>query len=309
MKKLSLYSFLFVGMWVMALISVRKILTRKWLLWAKSWSAWMTTIKRWCRSGRRYNAEIQSSAEWNRYICRFDELPSKCQGKTLYAAGLTSRLLSRFAIGDDYRLYKPSINQVYIGKVNKAKSSAGAGNALGFMSMNRERLPCELQCGLPRNRKRGRRQHLAFAVNTENRDQLQIGWAVGQNQMECLLGRKSLSRNNDTTTVTLQNIRKNVQIANIFCFKYFRKEQRDKGIVVRGKSETQNTFDLFIFFVLVGSVFAIEGIAQGPLGTILARMEAHNKTLDTVQSNVTMCEDEYSAGRNRHVYWNNELYP
>lgn len=55
-------------------------------------------------------------------------------------------------------------------------------------------------------------------------------------------------------------------------------------------------FRLFIFFVLVGSVFAIEGIAQGPLGTILARMEAHNKTLDTVQSNVTMLKTNTQLG-------------
>lgn len=44
-------------------------------------------------------------------------------------------------IADDYELYSGgSRNQVIEGKVNKAKGNAQAGNALSFLSMNREQL-------------------------------------------------------------------------------------------------------------------------------------------------------------------------
>jgi len=43
--------------------------------------------------------------------------------------------------GDDYQLYSGGTrNQVIIGKVNKAKNSAGAGNVLSFMNMSKEQL-------------------------------------------------------------------------------------------------------------------------------------------------------------------------
>src|SRR5262245_25360062 len=43
-------------------------------------------------------------------------------------------------IGDAYELYRPKLNQVIIGKVNKTKNNASVGNALAFMNMSKAQL-------------------------------------------------------------------------------------------------------------------------------------------------------------------------
>src|SRR5215204_3530937 len=43
-------------------------------------------------------------------------------------------------VGDDYRIYRPKLKQVYEGKTSGAKNNAKAGSALAFLSMSRREL-------------------------------------------------------------------------------------------------------------------------------------------------------------------------
>ena len=217
MKKLSLYSFLFVGMWVMALISVQN---------ANAQMAPMGEILKRMDDHNKALMSVQADVtmlkfnpqlnETDTYVGSTSYLPN-AKGKRYMRLDWTKPAVEQVSvIGDDYRLYKPSINQVYIGKVNKAKSSAGAGNALGFMSMNREQL---------------RANYNVVYLGTENAGgvstwHLQLTPKIATNYKSAELWvdtngmpvqAKVFEQNNDTTTVTLQNIRKNVQIsASIF---------------------------------------------------------------------------------------------
>ncbi len=115
-------------------------------------------------------------------------------------------------IGDDYRLYKPSINQVYEGKVNKAKTSAGAGNALGFMTMSREQLRTnyDVQYISQVTLEGGTAVfHLQLTPKSQTSYKLAELWVDGNGMP--LQGRV-VEHNNDTTTVLLSNVRKNVKI-------------------------------------------------------------------------------------------------
>ncbi len=121
-------------------------------------------------------------------------------------------------IGDDYRLYKPSINQVYVGKVNNAKTSAGAGNALGFMSMNKEQIKANydvqiigqenIEDGTPTMR-------LLLKPKTATTYKSAELWVDGNGMP---VQAKVIEQNNDTTTVTLSGIRKNATL-NVAIFK------------------------------------------------------------------------------------------
>ena len=43
-------------------------------------------------------------------------------------------------IGDDYKLYRPTLNVAYEGKTSKAQNNAKAGGALAFVSMSKDQL-------------------------------------------------------------------------------------------------------------------------------------------------------------------------
>lgn len=115
-------------------------------------------------------------------------------------------------IGDDYRLYKPSLNQVYIGKVGKAKTSAGAGNALGFMSMSKEQLKAnfDVQYLAQENIEGGAATvHLLLTPKTATSYKTAELWVDGNGMP---LQAKITEQNNDTTTVLLTNVRKNESV-------------------------------------------------------------------------------------------------
>ncbi len=128
-------------------------------------------------------------------------------------------------IGDDYELYKPSINQVYVGKIEKARNSAGAGSALGFINMSKEQLKAnytitmlgeELVNGTIKT------AHLLLTPRSLTSYKTAEIW-VDSNGMPNQV--RITERNNDTTTVLLDNIRKNVTIkTEIFRLSYDRKK-------------------------------------------------------------------------------------
>lgn len=123
-------------------------------------------------------------------------------------------------IGDDYELYKPSINQVYTGRVDRAKTSAGAGNALNFMNMNRAQLKANYTVVYMGQESVGGTQtwHLQLTPKTANSYKSAELW-VDANGMP--IQGKVVELNNDTTTVTLSDVQKNVVInPSIFKLSY-----------------------------------------------------------------------------------------
>jgi outer membrane lipoprotein-sorting protein len=120
-------------------------------------------------------------------------------------------------IGDEYQLYKPGINQVYTGRVDKSKNSAGAGNALAFMSMSRAQLKANytvVYLGDEVVSGNGMTWHLQLTPKVAASYKSAELW-VNTDGMP--VQGKVLEQNNDTTTVTLTGIQKNVPInTNIF---------------------------------------------------------------------------------------------
>jgi outer membrane lipoprotein-sorting protein len=128
-------------------------------------------------------------------------------------------------IGDEYELYKPSINVVYKGKTAQAKNSASAGSALSFMSMSKAELKANydvvyigeenLSDGSPT-------WHLQLTPKTAQNYKMADLW-VDPNGMPRQA--KILEKNNDTTTVLLSGINKNITIkAEIFTLNYDKKK-------------------------------------------------------------------------------------
>lgn len=113
--------------------------------------------------------------------------------------------------GDDYRLYKPSINQIYVGNVKNSKTSAGAGNALGFMSMSKDQLKANFDVVyLGEESAAGTNTwHLRLTPKSATSYKSAELWVDGNGMP---VQAKVFEMNNDTTTVTLTNIRKNVTI-------------------------------------------------------------------------------------------------
>ena len=128
-------------------------------------------------------------------------------------------------IGDSYELYRPRLQQVIVGKTNSAKNNAAAGGALGFMSMSREQLKANyeviyvdrelLSAGT-------KTSHIRLTPKTVSGYKLADLWVDDDG-----FPRQSMitEQNNDTTTVLLFNIQKNVTlIGSIFKLNYDKKK-------------------------------------------------------------------------------------
>ncbi len=124
-------------------------------------------------------------------------------------------------IGDDYELYRPRLGQVIQGKSSKAKNSASVGGALGFMNMSKAQLNANYDVSYV-----GQEQlsggvttwHLQLNPKTATSYKTAELWVDGDGMPRQA---KIAEQNNDTTTVLLSNIRKNVTLkGEIFKLKY-----------------------------------------------------------------------------------------
>lgn len=124
-------------------------------------------------------------------------------------------------IGDDYELYRPRLNQVIVGKVQKAKNNASVGGALAFMSMTRDQLRAnydvryigeeQIRGGTPTWR-------LELTPKTETSYKMAELWVDGDGMPRQA---KIVEHNNDSTTVLLTGIQKNLTLkGDIFKLKY-----------------------------------------------------------------------------------------
>jgi len=120
-------------------------------------------------------------------------------------------------IGDGYKLYRPRLGQVIVGKVNKVGQDAKVpGNALAFMSMSKEQLEANYTVNYIGQEAVAGSQtwHLELVPKTKTSYKTAELW-VDSNGMP--IQAKVIEQNNDTTTVLLSNVQQNVSInANDF---------------------------------------------------------------------------------------------
>jgi len=115
-------------------------------------------------------------------------------------------------IGDNYKLYRPKLNQVIIGQTKGAKNNAAAGGALAFVSMSREQLKAnytvvfiaeeQISGGVGTF-------HVQLTPKTKTSYKLADLWVDGDGMPRQA---KITESNNDTTTVLLTDIRKNQNV-------------------------------------------------------------------------------------------------
>lgn len=111
-----------------------------------------------------------------------------------------------------YVLFRPRLNQAVVGETKKAKGSGKANSAMAFMNMSREQLKAnytirymgkeDVSGGIPT-------WHLELTPKTKQSYKLADLWVDGNGMP---IQAKVTETNNDTTTVLLSNLQKNVTI-------------------------------------------------------------------------------------------------
>jgi outer membrane lipoprotein-sorting protein len=124
-------------------------------------------------------------------------------------------------IGDVYELYRPRLKQVITGRVNGSKNNAAAGGALSFMSMSKQQLTANYDVNYIGEEQVGggvATWHLQLIPKARTSYKSADLW-VDANGMP--LQAKIIEHNNDTTTVLLSNIEKNITLSSkIFSLDY-----------------------------------------------------------------------------------------
>ena len=116
-------------------------------------------------------------------------------------------------IGDTYKLYRPRLNQVITGKVDKAqKDNKVPGNALAFMSMSKAQLQANYTVNYLGQETAGGSQtwHLELVPKMKTSYRTAELWVDGNGMP---IQAKVIEQNNDSTTILLLNIQKNVTIS------------------------------------------------------------------------------------------------
>ena len=119
-----------------------------------------------------------------------------------------------------YKIYRPKANRMIEGKVDKAKGSAKTGGALAFMTMSKAELSANYDVEYKGEETISggvNTWHLVLKPKTATSYKSADLW-VDQNGMP--LQAKVVEKNNDSTTVHLSGLQKNITIkANIFDIK------------------------------------------------------------------------------------------
>lgn len=124
-------------------------------------------------------------------------------------------------IGKSVRLYRPRLNQVYEGNIENQKFSTSVNDALAIFNFSKEYLQANFKIkylGKEKINNGVSTLHLAFTPKTiRNYKTIEI-WADDDG---ILNKAKIILNNNDSTTVSLTNIEKNVKVnGDIFLLRY-----------------------------------------------------------------------------------------
>jgi len=115
-------------------------------------------------------------------------------------------------IGDSYELYRPKLNQVITGKVTQAKNSASVGGALSFLNMSKAQLEANYSSVyLGKETIQGGIESVHIQLTPKGAANYRFAdlWVDSDG-----MPRQAMitEQNNDTTTVLLSNIHKNVKL-------------------------------------------------------------------------------------------------
>jgi outer membrane lipoprotein-sorting protein len=140
-------------------------------------------------------------------------LPKK-GGQQLYARIDWSKPYeeSMAVIGEGYKLYRPRLQTGYLGKTSGAKTSGAAGGALVFMSMSKEQLKANYTIDyIGQEQITGAIQtwHLKLTPKTAASYKTSEIWVDGNGMP---LQAKLTEKNDDTTTILLSDLQKNIRI-------------------------------------------------------------------------------------------------
>src|SRR5436190_15992466 len=124
-------------------------------------------------------------------------------------------------VGDSYELWRVRLNQVIVGKASQASNGAAAGGALGFMSMSRDQLKENYEVIHLGNETLSSGTvtfHLQLTPKGKTSYKSAELWVDSDGMPQQA---KIIEANNDTTTVLLSNIKKNVTLqASLFKLEY-----------------------------------------------------------------------------------------
>ena len=115
-------------------------------------------------------------------------------------------------VNKEYVIYRPRLNQYLTGKVNQAKGKATGNNALAFINMSKEQLKANYNIkyiGEEKVNGTTPTWHLELTPKTAANYKMAEIWVDG-NGMPIQM--KIIEKNNDSTTVLLTNLEKNITI-------------------------------------------------------------------------------------------------
>lgn len=140
-------------------------------------------------------------------------IPAQTKEKIRIRVDWESPAVEQLAIGNgEYILYRPRLKQAIVGKVESAKGNAGAGGALSFLSMNRAQLKANYDVTYIGEETVGsniRTWHLRLTPKNPGTYKAADLW-VDANGMP--IQATVIEKNNDSTTIYLSDIQKNVPV-------------------------------------------------------------------------------------------------
>ncbi len=120
-----------------------------------------------------------------------------------------------------YVIYRPSLNQAYVGSTDSAKGNAKVGGALSFMNMSRAQLKANYDVkylGEATVKGGVKTWHLDLTPKARTSYKSAQVWVDGNGMP---VQSKVIEHNNDSTTVLLSNLQKNVRInTSVFVIDY-----------------------------------------------------------------------------------------
>ena len=155
-------------------------------------------------------------------------LPGKSQREMYIRINWTKPVDEQLAvIKGEYTLYRRRLGQAIVGKVDSAKNSAGAGNALAFMSMSKEQLKANYTVKYLGEETVGggaKTWHLELTPKAASKYKSAEIWVDGNGMP---VQAKVVENNNDSTSVLLTNLQKNQTInAKVFKIDYPKKSTK-----------------------------------------------------------------------------------
>lgn len=119
---------------------------------------------------------------------------------------------SMVVVGEEYKLYRPKLGQAIVGKTSSAKNSGAAGGALAFLSMGKDQLRANYTIryvGVEQLTEGTSTWHLELTPKTASSYKTAELWV----DTDGMPRQAMVTENNeDSTTVLLKNIQKNIVI-------------------------------------------------------------------------------------------------